>query len=887
MNFEKYKNSLKQYLKIKGHNPSNNPMFCFSPSHSNNESPACMIYDDNFKCGSCGIHGDIYDACEIITGISEKAKQYQEVEKTLLGCNIEPEKKKERFKPDTDSFLKLINYLKNHNYRRKGTLAFLKERGYTDDISEKMSKYFCYWPGFDIAIKEVGKEILKKSGVPLIHPEKNYSSWSHSGVVLKLSKGLKLCYYENNICEKRGTRSCYTFPMPGKLPENEIIILVEAELTAIAMRAIGFSNVFSTGGTNGLTIKALKEYLLATKEIIFAFDGDDSGKKASGIIKQNKNDQNKKKCYPGILINNNFKGIIKIAHLPDEKDPDDLIRENKIDELKSIIDKATIYESIENTQTKKKNPPFFFLGFDNRAYYILPKNQNVPLRVPRGDTTIKNWMREIANGEWWFENFQKEDEEGHIIYDQQAAMKWFRDSSYQRGIFNDEKILGIGVHKDNNNIVFNLGDSLLVEEKKLNYEDYKGKNIYCRSKIILKMEGKPWTTDDGINFIKQLKTFSFEKPIQFFAVCGFVAISWIASILNIRPSIWITAQSRAGKSTILNKIIKPGVGKQALYTEGICSEAFIRQTCGKDCRIPILDEFEAHTKTEMAEQKKILTLLRSSYSGSVSGKGTPDHVPISFHIKQMFCLASVNIRFDNDGDRTRIVVCRMKPKDKNDKNFCKNIKNFTGLRLRIFQKIKLINSYIEIAKNIMMENGHDNRTADTYSPFLVGFWMIMSDNDFFDGDEKIQGYILKAIKNISEPDYKDDEDRILDRIFKEKIKTDPSTELTIAEMLIKEKIDITGEILTFDNEIRRYGIRRHNSKRIECLSIDTDHPALKNILRDTAFSEYKEVLQRHPAVIDKSRSVYMAGKNTRCVVFSWEKIYEMYFKEEKEDEIPF
>ena len=67
MNFEKYKNSLKQYLKIKGHNPSNNPMFCFSPSHSNNESPACMIYDDNFKCGSCGIHGDIYDACEIIT----------------------------------------------------------------------------------------------------------------------------------------------------------------------------------------------------------------------------------------------------------------------------------------------------------------------------------------------------------------------------------------------------------------------------------------------------------------------------------------------------------------------------------------------------------------------------------------------------------------------------------------------------------------------------------------------------------------------------------------------------------------------------------------------------------------------------------------------------
>ena len=167
--------------------------------------------------------------------------------------------------------------------------------------------------------------------------------------------------------------------------------------------------------------------------------------------------------------------------------------------------------------------------------------------------------------------------------------------------------------------------------------------------------------------------------------------------------------------------------------------------------------------------------------------------------------------------------------------------------------------------------------------------MIMSDNLFFEGDERIQEYIIKSIKGIFEADYRNDEDRILNRIFQERIKIDPSLELTIAEMLTTGDGDmsIVSEKLKYDENIRRYGIRKMPSKTEEILAIDADHPEIKRILRETPFSEYKEILQRHPAVIEKSKIVYMSGKNTRCVVFSWGKIHEKYFREETNDDIPF
>lgn len=894
MDYHKYKSSLKHYLKAKGFNVSNNPMFCFSPNHSNTNDPACLIYDEKFECKSCGIHGDIYDACGILTGITDKAEQFKEVEKTLGGYTPPPENKKPKFELDKNSLQKVLLYARDHAGRKKGVAAFLKQRGYEKEVALKMYNRLGYWPGYDIALKELGRDILKKAGIPGKHPDKCYSSWDHSGVICNLGTGIKLCYYNNDKCEKRGSKTCNTFPMPGKLPEDEnsTIILVEAELSAISMCACGFENVYATGGTNGMSKEKCKP-LLKYKRILLALDGDNAGRYSSGLDEYFIDKEGKKTQPENIikkLLKIGYEGKILSAELPEKKDPDDLIRENKIDELKKIIDNAIIYgeekkkkDPLEEIKIKKNELPFIPLGFDDKAYYVMPNDQNILIRISRGKKSIQNWMEEIADFKWWFDKFSEEDEEGNKKFYQTEAIEWFRTECKKKGLFDDEEVYGFGVHYDNGNYVFNAGDCLFINNKRIEYFEYDSKKIYFRSKRISRFNSKPWTTDNGVNLLKQLNTFKFEKPIEYIAIAGYMALAPFASILNYRPHIWITAKKGQGKTTLI-KIIRKALGKSsAMYVDNNPTEASIRQATGKDCVGILHDEAEAKTKSEKISLTGILNLARSAYSGEKISRGTPDHRVVYFYVKNMFCFGSINVTIDNDGDRSRIVICNMK--DKTDKNFFEPIKDYSGMRSRIFARIDKLRDYIIEAEKVIIKQGYDSRTSNTYAPFIVGFWMLISDNDFFDGDEKIQRYIIRAIEGIQTNDIRTDEERIIERILQERIKINPSNELTISEMLNPKNTDGSEDHSSgydYDPILRRYGIRKCDYKGEKVLAINYDHPAITGILKDTPFSSYKEILRRHDFVIEKSAPIYMAGKNDRCILLDWQKLEEKYFLSEEE-----
>jgi hypothetical protein len=72
LDFYKYKPRLKDYLRQKGVDVSINPTHCFNQqAHSHGDAnPSLQIWDDGFKCHGCGIEGDIYDAVELLEGIT-------------------------------------------------------------------------------------------------------------------------------------------------------------------------------------------------------------------------------------------------------------------------------------------------------------------------------------------------------------------------------------------------------------------------------------------------------------------------------------------------------------------------------------------------------------------------------------------------------------------------------------------------------------------------------------------------------------------------------------------------------------------------------------------------------------------------------------------------
>lgn len=902
LNFDKYKNSLKQYLVLKGVNVNLNPTNCFNPDHTNNDSPAMQLHDDGFNCHSCGIKGDIYDACELLTGTTDTVQQYKEVERTLTGFNVDsdfPEiKKKKEFKPDPAAVKEFESFVRNHPARKKGVQSFLKTRGYSTEVIGKLWDKFGYWPGMSEGEKVISKDKLLTAGIP----EK---AWFYPGVVVRLNFGYKLMFYHSGKCEKRNSLSAKTFPTPsGKLIGS--VLLTEAETSALSMLAVGFENTHSTGGTNGIT-KYNVDQLLECENITFVYDGDNSGRYFSGLDEYKIDKKTGEKSQPKRPIDKlwdaGFSGTIHAARLPDSSDGDDLVREGNSELLRSLIDEAIIIEpspeeieepteeenfnvvhsSTPDKPAEKDYIPFHFLGYDDKAYYVLPKTQQIFLKFNRGETSLKNNIFEAAKEDWWLERFSDEitDKDGVIktIFDKKAALTWFREESYKAGIFDERRIKGVGAHIDGKKILLNSGhDIKICGNGRINFDEWDGHNFYIRSKRDFQVNDKEWTTEEGKNLWNQINTFSFDKKMDKVAVAGYMVLAPFSSILFRRPGIWISAQRGIGKTFLIDELIVPAIGGEdfPIFTEGLSSEAYIRQSLKRDNVPVIIDEFEAQNPKEVAVIKSVLKLNRSSYGGKTMGKGSASHEAVDFHLRSMFCFGSVNVVMDNDADRSRIHVCRMKESN----GICRPPRDFDGLRARTFSKLPKIIEDIDICKTLVMESGLSNRVADTYSPFLVGLWNMVSDLPFLDKaepSEKIVNFIVDSMNELLGKHSTDDEDRIMERILQERIRINPTDEMTIAQMLDIE-MDIQTSKFEHDATLEKYGIRRFKSRvtREWYIAFSKRSASLSAILRDTPFHDYEEILKRNRFLFSEDTNVKMAGGQNKSVLLDWKGFKEFY-----------
>jgi hypothetical protein len=545
--------------------------------------------------------------------------------------------------------------------------------------------------------------------------------------------------------------------------------------------------------------------------------------------------------------------------------------------------------------------PFAFLGFSPEAYYVLPKLQNLPYKMSRGDKGLKDKLNEIASPDWWFAHFNHEvpnigGEGFHLAFDGAAALEWFRRESIRKGMYNDDGLLGCGAHWDGDRIVVNTGRAICSPDGTVDtYESYRGPNTYCRSKIELKIDIEPaWTRDDGLNFLRQLQTFTFDSELAYYAIAGFCAVAPFASALFRRPHLWITAKKGTGKSYLMNEFMGPVLGGTRFLREGVTTEAAVRQALKKDCRIVLLDEFEATQKKDMDIIKSVMTLARSSYSGEAISKGTPGQEGISFATKNMFCFGSINVHLDVAADASRIVVCRMEP----SRGKCKAIKNPDGLRSRIFLRLADLTPSILAAHDLIESMGHDTRTADTYAPFFAGFWMTIYDTVFGviaddadqarDQTERMEK-IRRAIGKIdAQSDSSPDEEKILERIFQERQRISSDTEKTIGEMLT-ELDSGTRKRLVYDEALQRIGLRRMPLSRddtTEVLAVVKDHPSIKAIFKDSPFEgSYKEVLVRNAASLG-SKQIYIAKSQQTAILLRWGDLEAKYFREVA-DVVPF
>jgi len=143
-------------------------------------------------------------------------------------------------------------------------------------------------------------------------------------------------------------------------------------MDALSCVAVSLKNVFATGGTSGLTAPKVEEYLLNAPEIILMFDGDEAGRKASGIEPLAEGDR--VKVIPQIIRRAGYTGKIRLAELPQDKgcnDPDALVVAGKRDVLFKAIENAKEYVPTEKPRRTKQISLEFFSDLSTKRLRCL------------------------------------------------------------------------------------------------------------------------------------------------------------------------------------------------------------------------------------------------------------------------------------------------------------------------------------------------------------------------------------------------------------------------------------------------------------------------------------------------------------------------------------
>jgi hypothetical protein len=888
--FDKYKNYLKDLLIRYGKDTSRNPMPCISPDHIDSK-PSMLIYDDYFKCQSCNCNGDIYDAVGILESISKKADQYKFIDKIYgSGTNddflAKKKQEKKEFIIDKKAEKQVREYIvaQAQNNQEKIT-EYLKQRKCTESMIVDLYDMFGYWTGYKQAEKDLTKEVLFNAGIPGKNPKTGEYSWGSPGVVCKIGRGFKLFYYDGGQSVKIGTKQCLTFPFPC-LPDSPDINICEGEMTAISMIWAGYTNTVAIGGVKALPEEKIKD-LLQFDNIYIFFDGDKAGRENRELLKER-------------LIKNGYTGNIYIVRLLDKQDPDDLIKFGK----KNILDKLiedSVKKDVEVKEVKKKleekkeviqkeTKPFRFAGFDDKYYYVIPQKMNIAIQIGQSDAQIKNMLLNIANLDWWMTMFPKDMENGGIILDKNAALEWFRTEAQKRGLYDYNKIRGVGAHFDKEDIIINTGKNIYSKKRKeyIDYDNYNGDYLYQRSRHFFDVTGEAWNIKQCHDLFVEILHYGFTRDIDYILLAGYIVLAPFATLLHRRPHIAVMGAKGVGKTAMIDNIVHPALGKTSIVADTQkTSEAGTRAAIGRDCINIIFDEFEAHSTDDYNKNKSLLGLARGAYGGSSDTlKSNSSQTLVAFKTKVMFFFAAINIIFDNDADRTRIPILKMKKsREKIGKTF-----DFSGLRKKTFDNIENVLKNIEDAKKYLMDSlMFDARMCDTYGTLIGGFWSLISEKEFLKGDEKINAYVAEATKEIKidEDNNLSDEEILFDNILNHKIRIDSQTEKTISEMLFE--INENDELINkskpyYDVNLKQIGIRRDREMKInkttyDAIAISVNNHYISEILKNTPYHRYKNILIRHPAsIFEDTQSVRMLDqKKERCIILDFNKVKEIHY----------
>ncbi|MEY8688399.1 MAG: PriCT-2 domain-containing protein [Leptothrix sp. (in: b-proteobacteria)] len=527
------------------------------------------------------------------------------------------------------------------------------------------------------------------------------------------------------------------------------------------------------------------------------------------------------------------------------------------------------------------NTYFTILGYDHDRYYLFQHERRQISTYTKGDFG-KSGLIELAPIDWWEMYFP-----GKQGMDANAAMNWLIRIAGRRGIYDISRVHGRGAWVDDGRIVYHHGSSLTVDGEMMDVTQIRSRYVYELDRPLPDPAETPMGSDEGEMILDLAARFRWRTQGSAALVSGWVALAPICGALKWRPHIWIAGGAGAGKSTVLNDFVYFLTGGCALFAQGNSTEAGIRQTLRADALPVLYDESEQNTEQERQRVQSIIALIRQSSTESQARtlKGTAGGEAMGFHIRSMFCLASIQVGLRNQADIERMSQLNLRPKheDKDPSGSWQTLNKMlaemnsdSDLPARLLRRsidlLPVTLKNIKVFCRAASERFGSVRDGDQLGTLLAGAWSLQSTEvaSHDEAMEWIDRYDWSEIRDQSDTDTSED---ALAALMERQVRVG-NVNATVYE-LVREARGLANKGMDVGQSAAEGALARVGLKASkEWLCVSNKSQALQDLMRGTAYEQDLRGLLGRIKGADRNdnKPIWFAGGASKVVRIPLEKV---------------
>lgn len=369
------------------------------------------------------------------------------------------------------------------------------------------------------------------------------------------------------------------------------------------------------------------------------------------------------------------------------------------------------------------------LGRDGKRYYFFPRQFGQILDYSGPELASIQTLVGLAPRSLWEANFDTKGGDKRMASE---ASLMLIEACSQKGVYRAESERGVGVWLDEGQAVFNAGDRVYWVGGDCLPPDYHSKNVYVMGPRIGRLIEGQMDNAEASEILRICLSLSWKHKAAGYMLAGWLVAAIIAGAIRWRSHIVLTGEKGAGKTWVLDNIIKEIMGRLALTRDGGTTESGLRQDISGTSQAVIMDEGESETARDRTTMEQIFMLARKSSSGAVVRNANG-----LYPIRSSFCFAAINPRIIQgaDLDRNTILHLVVNRADSAGDDFRKlqkrvstaiNEESAERLFARCFNNLPTTLKNIETFSSVLEEQEGSKRFGDQYGTLVAGAYSLTS-----------------------------------------------------------------------------------------------------------------------------------------------------------------